>query len=305
MRILAQEKDETTLVPETLNDLWSIYTQAKGKIFWQKTLRTSVICKGGEIQKGKKKPVYLGILAQKASFEGNKIRITGLITEGEERNKHHSIYIELEKKAKIIGELEGLPKSAKREILVCVCDKSKTLIALLKGGRFYEIEEILSKRREEEYFKEVSTNLKRKSPNYLLIAGPDKIRDKIRQRIELPGKVFSDSVSSGGKSGLEEIAKRSIVREILEKQREDEEKKAVEEMLSEVRKNPQKTMYGLDANNQPERAKELIVLSEFAPKYEAALKSAQAAGCRIRIVDSSKDYARELKKFEIVGVGRW
>lgn len=305
MKIIAQEKDETTLVPENLNDLWYLYTHAKGKIIWQKTLRTKTICKGGELKKGKKKPVYLGILAEKVSWEGNFIKTTGKIVSGEDKNKHHSLQLELEKKAKIVGHLEKIPRRAKREALVCVADKSRASIGQLRGSKIQQIDEIHSKRREVEFYKEVSSRIKRENPSYILLAGPDKTKDKIYANLTELKNIFLDQVTSTGKPGFEEVQKRSVIKAVFEKQREDREKKAVREVLSQIKKNPEKAIYGLDVGKTPERSGEIIVLSDFVPKYESILKTLEDAGAKINIIDSSKDYAQESRQFELIGLGRW
>ncbi|MGC9310868.1 MAG: hypothetical protein ACP5E4_04065 [Candidatus Aenigmatarchaeota archaeon] len=305
MKIIAREKDETTLVPEKLNDLWYLYISVGGLVLWQKTLRTKIICRGREVIKGKKKPVCLGISAEKLSWEGNKVRVTGKITEGEERHKHHSFYLKLNEKTKVVGPLENIPKPAKREALVCVCDRSRASLGNLRGGKIQPFEEIQSKGRETEYFKEVANKILRAGEGYILIAGPDKAKDKVAGFLDRTENVFLDQLASTGTAGFEEALKRSVIKEVFEKQREDAERKAVTEIMAEIKKAPEKACYGLDVAKAPERAARVLVLSDFVKKYENVLKAAMDCGSEIQIVDGSKDYSRELRQFELVGVCRW
>lgn len=305
MRIIEKDKEGVTLVPETLNDLWYLYTRLEGKIIWQKTLRTKTICKGGEVIKGSKKPCYLGIKAEKIRWEDNILRVTGIITEGEERNKHHSIEIELNEKLKIVGELSDIPKEAKREIFVCIIDKNEAIISWLRGRNFGPLEIIKAEGREEEYYKEVSSRLKREKAQYLLIAGHDTAKNKILNHLEKKENVFLDQIASSGKDGLEEIVKRPVVKQIFEKQREDAERKIIAETLACVKKNPEKAMYGESMQKVAERVKEILVLNNFITKHEAFLRQAEKDGKKIDVIDGSKDYAVELKEFEIVGVCYW
>jgi protein pelota len=267
MKIIEKEKDGIILFPETLNDLWYLYTHAEGKVVWQKTLRTKTMCKGGEIMKGSKKPCYLGILAEKLRWEEDKVRITGKIVEGDDRGKHHSMYFELNEKTKIVGNLENIPKESKREIFICVADRDEAIFAILKGKNVEIKEEIKAKGRTEEYFREAATKLKRENAPYLILTGNDTTKNKLWNHLEKKENVFLDQTSSGGKSGLEEIVKRDIIKHIFEKQREDAEKKMVTETLACIKKNPEKSLYGESLQKETERVKEILDLFKNMKLY--------------------------------------
>jgi stalled ribosome rescue protein Dom34 len=305
MKIIEREKDGTVLVPETLNDLWYLYSRVEGKKIWQKTLRTKTICKGGELLRGGKSPCFLGIIAEKLRWEENKIRVTGEIVEGNDKGKHHSLYFELNEKTKISGELLDIPKEARREIFICVADRSLSVISWLKGRYFGPIEEIKAGGRDEEYYKEVASRLKRENAEYMILTGHDTAKHKILNHLEKKENIFLDQTSSGGKDGLEEIARRDIIKQIFDKQREDAEKKTISETMACVKKNPEKSLYGESLQKETERVKEVLVLSDFIEKHEALLKQLEKNGSLVNIIDGSKEYASELKNFEIVGVCYW
>jgi len=305
MKTVAKEKDGITLVPEALNDLWYLYTHAEGRTVWQQTLRTKTICRGGEMTKGGKRPCFLGITAEKMRWEDDKVRITGEIVDGDDKGKHHSMYFELNEKTKISGDLQDIPKEAKREIFICVADRNLSVFAWLKGRNFGAVEEIKSGGREEEYYKEVASRLKRENAPYLIITGHDTAKHKILNHLEKKENVFLDQTASGGKDGLEEIAHRDIIKQIFDKQREDAEKKVISETLACVKKNPEKAVYGESLQKEMERVKEILVLNNFVTKHEAFLKQSEKDGKKIDIIDGSKDYSSELRNFEIVGVCYW
>lgn len=305
MKLIEREKDGLILVPETLNDLWYLYTHVEGREIWQKTLRTKTVCKGGEMIKGGKAPCFLGVLAEKLRWEDDKIRITGKIVEGNDRGKHHSMYFEMNEKTKIVGELENLPKAEKREIFVCVADRSGAILGILKGRNIEAKEEIEAKGRTKEFYNEAATKLKKMNPQYLLIAGPDAAKNKIAGLLEKKDNLFIDQIASGGKSGLEEVIKRSIVKQIFDLQREDAEKKTISETLACVKKNPEKALYGESLSKEMDRVREVLVLNNFVTKHENLLRQLDKNGSKINIIDGSKDYTRELRKFEIIGVCYW
>jgi len=305
MKIIEREKDGTSLVPENLNDLWYLYTRAEGRVIWQKTLRTKTVCKGGEIMKGGKKPCFLGIFAEKLRWEDSKLRVTGKIVDGNDKGKHHSMYFELNEKTKLSGELQDIPKEAKREIFVCVADRNLSVISWLRGRHFGPIEEIKAQGRDEEYYKEVASRLKRENAPYLILTGHDTSRNKILNHLEKKENIFLDQTSGGGKDGLDEISRRDIIKQIFDKQREDAEKKTISETMACVKKNPEKALYGEGLQKEMERVKEILVLNNFIEKHESLLKQAEKNGTKISVIDGSKDYASELRTFEIVGVCYW
>lgn len=305
MKLIERDKDGITIVPETLNDLWYLYTRAEGRTVWQKTLRTKTICKGSEMMKGGKSPCFLGVLAEKLRWEDDKIRITGKIIEGDDKGKHHSMYFELNEKTRISGELENLPKEAKREIFICVADREFSVLSWLRGRNFGPVEEIKAQGREEEYYKEVASRLKRENAPYLIMTGHDTAKNKILNHLEKKENVFVDQTASGGKDGLEEISHRDIIKQIFDKQREDVERKIISETLACVKKNPEKALYGENLQKENERVGEILVLNNFVTKHEEFLKFAEKNGKKINVIDGSKDYAIELRNFEIVGVCYW
>jgi stalled ribosome rescue protein Dom34 len=302
MKIIEKEKEGAVLAPETLNDLWYLYSKAEGRTIWQKTLRTKTVCKGGEILRGGKTPCFLGIIAEKLRWEDNKIRITGEIVDGTDKGKHHSMYFELNEKTKISGELPDIPKEAKREIFICVADRNLSIISWLKGRNYGPVEEIKAGGRDEEYYKEVASRLKRENAPYMILTGHDTAKQKILNHLEKKENVFLDQTSSGGKDGLEEISRRDIIKQIFDKQREDSEKKIISETMACVKKNPEKALYGEGLQKEMERVKEVLVLSNFIEKHETLLKQLEEKGTKIDVIDGSKDYASELRTFEIVGV---
>jgi len=300
MRLTEKEKNHMKIVPECLEDLWFLYTRIDRKIIEQKSLRTKKIKRGSEIIKGRKELRDIAIKVEKKRWVNNKIKVIGKITEGEDRNKYHSFYLELEKEIKIYGLKEKLPKQKEYEFFICLINKNLACIGIYKSGEIKLIKKILAKGREDEFYKEVA-NLLKKEQREILIVGP--IKEKIIKFLDK--KVFTDNVHNIRKDGFKELLKRQIIKKVIEKLREEKEKKEIREILVEIKKNPERSCYGNEIANNIDKIKEVLILNNKIPKYENILKDIENKGGKIKIVDSSKEYCKEIENFEVLGIFWW
>ncbi len=302
MRIIKKEKDYITIIPESLNDLYFLYNQLDNLVIEQKTLRTRIIRKGGEILKGKKVPQIVAIEVEKKKWEGDKVRATGKIISETDKNKYHSLDLKTDNKIKIAGELKNLPKEEKQEISVCVVDKGGADFRTYESGKLIEIKKVLAKGREKEFYKEIS-NILGKENKEVLMAGPGNTKDKVAKLLNK--EIILDNLSCGGEKGFKELLKRGSIKKIIEKLRDRQEEETVKKFLVELNKNPKKVCYGSAVETQVERIKEILVLSSLVPKYEKILCEADKNGVKINIVNEGKEYCEEIRKFEIIGILWW
>ncbi len=302
MRIIKKEKEEIKLIPENLKDLWFLYNRLDNLVIEQKSLRTKSVSRGGEILKGKKIPQIIAIKLEKKKWESDKIRATGKIVSGSDKNKYHSLNLEIDKKLKVEGELKNLPKEEKYEILICVVDKKRADFRIYKSGKLREIKKIPSKGRENEFYKEVASNLKRESRE-ILLAGSGNTKDKISKLLDKD--IVLDNLSYSGEKGVKELLKRGSIKRIIEKLRDRQEAEIVKKFLVEIKKNPAKVCYGSAVETQIKKLKEILILSSLIPKYERILIEAEKNGTEINIVRSEKEYCEEVRKFEIIGILWW
>ncbi len=302
MRIIKKEKEEIKLIPENLKDLWFLYNRLDNLVIEQKSLRTKSVNRGGEILKGKKIPQIIAIKLEKKKWESNKIRATGKIVSGLDKNKYHSLNLEIDKKLKIEGELKNLPKEEKYEILICVVDKKRADFRIYKSGKLREIKKIPSKGRENEFYKEIASNLKKESRE-ILVAGPGNTKDKISKLLDKD--IVLDNLSYSGEKGVKELLKRGSIKRIIEKLRDKQEVETVNRFLTEIKKNPAKVCYGSAVETQIKKLKEILILSSIIPKYERILIEAEKKGTEINIVLDEKEYCEEVIKFEIIGILWW
>ncbi|RLJ02264.1 MAG: hypothetical protein DRP10_01820 [Candidatus Aenigmatarchaeota archaeon] len=302
MKILKRDKEGITIIPENLNDLWFLYNRIDNSVIEQKTLRTKSISRGGEIVKGKKVPQIVAIKIEKKKWERNKIRVTGKIVSEKDKNKYHSFNLEIDKKLVIFTEnhfFKLKPKEENYEILICLIDKKLADLRIYKSGKLREVKKINSKGRENEFYKEVA-NILKKENRKILLAGPGNTKDKVAKLLNK--EIVIDNLSSSGEKGFKELLKRGSIRKIIEKLRDEQEEKTVKKFLVEIKKNQNKVCYGSSVETQIERIKEILVLSSLVPKYEKILFEAEKNGTKIYIVDDEKEYCREIRVFEIIGI---
>ena len=302
MKLIERDNDWIKLIPENLGDLWFLYNEIYGKIVEQKSLRAKKIKRGNEIIKGKRTLRNIAIKVEKKSWESNRIKIIGRIVEGEDKNKHHSLYLEMDKLIKIKYLNGKLPEEEDYKIFVCLVSKEMAIFGLYRFGEIKKLREIQSKGRGEEFFKEVANNLKKVNEK-ILIAGHKNVKDRI---INLTSKeMFEDSIYNVSERGFNELKKRDSLKKVIRTLREEKEKKMMEKFLKEINKNPNQVVYGKEIGKNVERIKEVLVLSEKIPEYEESLRDVEKTGGKVRIIDSNKDYVRDVKKFEIVGLLWW
>ena len=302
MRVIVKEKDFVQIIPESLEDLWFLYNKVDRKVVEQRSLRVKKIKKGGEIIKGKKVLREIAIKVEKKRWGGDKLKVIGKITEGEDRNKYHSFHLELEKVIKIRNFREKLPPPEDYQIFICLIDKEKAYFGIYKSGEIKLIKKILARGRGEQYYKEIANRLE-KEQRELLIAGPGVAKDRLG--VVMKRRVTKDNVSRVDEKGFSELLKRNSIRRVIEKLRERKEKERVERFLVEIKKNPEKICYGREVENKVERVKEVLVLSDNVPQYEKILQEIERKGGKVNIADSSEDYSREIRKFEIIAALWW
>lgn len=302
MRLLKKGKDYVQVIPESLNDLWYLYNQLDNLVIEQKTLRTKVVKKAGEILKGKKVSQIIAIKVEKKKWEGNKVRATGRIFSGSERNKYHSLNLEIDKKIKVGGELKNLPGGERYDILICIVDKGEADLMVYQSGIITPLKKVPAKGREKEFYKEIS-NLLQKESRIFLLAGPGNTKEKIAKLLD---KEFTlDNLSCGGERGCKELLKRGSLKKILEMIRDKKEEECVSRFLVEIIKNPGKVCYGSELEKNIDKIKEILILSSLVPKYEILMEKLEKSNIKINVVNDEKEQCREIRKFEIIGILWW
>ena len=299
MRILKKEKDSISVIPESINDLWFLFTRLGNMVVEQRTLRTKVVKKSGEILKGKKIPQILSIKVEKKKWETNRVRLTGKITSGSEKNKYHSLDLKVYSKIKIYGGLNNLPRPENYKILTCVVDKGEADFRIYDFIKLKDIKKVAAKGRETEYYKEIASALEKENME-IILAGPGKPKNLVAKLIDK--EIIVDNLSNGGERGFKELLTRGCIKQVIGKFRDRKEKETVKKFLIEIKKQSDKVCYGSEVEKNKDKLNEILVLNSLVPKYEDTLEEYEKNGVKINVVNDDREYCKEIRQFEIIGL---
>lgn len=299
MRLLKKEKDSISVIPESLNDLWFLFYHLKNMVVEQRTLRTKVIKKAGEILKGKKIPQILSIKVEKKKWETNRVRLTGRITSGSEKNKYHSLDLKVYSKIKIYGGLNNLPKPENYKILTCVVDKGEADFRMYDFIKLKEIKKVVAKGRETEYYKEIASALKKENTE-IILAGPGKPKTLVAKLIDK--EIIVDNLSNGGERGFKELLTRGCIKQVIGKFKDRKEEEIVKKFLIEIKKQSDKVCYGSEVEKNKDKINEILILNSLVPKYENVLEEYEKRRVKINVVNDDREYCKEIRQFEIIGL---
>jgi protein pelota len=265
------------VVTETLDDLWHLQ-----HLLEPGDLATALTCRREKSETDKVRPervekklVKLSIRVESVKFHrfSNKLRVLGTIEEGPDKGKHHTLGLESGSKLTItktwkhrhLQRLKEATKASRRpRILLVALDDESAALGLVRQygledlggiyhptpGKRYEVERKSDKLK---FFHQLASFLKdyliRQKIPTAIVAGPGFTKKEfhalLRDRYpEIVGKVRQGDVSSGGKSGLNEIVRRGLVQRVSREDRISLETMLVEKLLAEVAKDGPAT-YGL------------------------------------------------------------
>ncbi|MEM4499188.1 MAG: mRNA surveillance protein Pelota, partial [Sulfolobales archaeon] len=252
---------------EDEDDLWLLKTIVKeGDVVIAHTMRDVKV--DGE---GKRRlPMKLALQVKNVYFQpfSSRLRIHGIIVEGPEeyglRGSHHTFNIdvgcevEIVKKSWTPSELKRLERSVVKGLkaLLVAFDFDEISIALLYDqGIKYLIDKSLPTLNKDSGSMDelintiseiVSKVLSTVKCDVVIVASPAFMKDLITVRLGKNVKVFKDSVSNGGRAGIEELIRRDSVKKLLKEVNIIESEKVFEEFMELLVSRPQRIAYGID-----------------------------------------------------------
>ncbi|RLG82591.1 MAG: mRNA surveillance protein pelota [Thermoprotei archaeon] len=278
MRIIEAivKKGIVKIMPETQDDLWILYNIIKeNDIVIAKTTRE---VKGDSGGGSRRVPMTLAIKVSHLEFQPftNRLRIRGIVIDGPEqfgvKGKHHTINVEPGSVITIIKEewpsylLKRLENSVRKQesILLAAIDYDEYAIGILSHqglNILYEKSSRLPGKDSPEYqatynryLKEIVDNiieaLKKHKVKAIILGSPGFIKNEIKNLIrEIIGdkvKIYLDSTSVGGISGLYELTRRDIVRKVLSDLEVIKARNILDEFMKLLVTNPDMIAYGVD-----------------------------------------------------------
>lgn len=290
MKIVNQNKKqgEITVRIEDLNDLWSLYNViCKGDRIISLTSRRVVMKEGST---GERKVMKLKLLVEDLGFHefSNRLRIKGTILEGPKDfvsyGSYHTFNIEINSKITIIKDewlrqdLKRLKEASKFSssfgMLIIAIESGLANIDFITNYSHNNIASITKnipgKRYEQsfrtkfikDFFESIKTvitsNLKTKNINLIVIGGPGMMKDRFVKYLQDSTEEVSTKnlrvvhASSGTESAIQEILNSNELQEIKKKVRILQENEKIENIMAQFGKDPDYVKIGF--NEVPQAA---------------------------------------------------
>lgn len=346
MRVLKEDRKGgfLHLQLDTQEDLWLLsWLLNPGDSVRGSTERKLKI--GGEDERSQRvvrKKMTLTVLAEKAAYEHDALRVLGTIAEGPEdvaRGDHHSITFS---PADTIGvtkpsgwakwereKVEEATRQTEENILVVLFDREEALFARLSGQGYNVLStlkgEVAKKDQQGQgtgsFWKKLAEQIleydKRYKPRSIIAGSPAFWKDYLKEEADasLSKKVVYATVSDVGETAIGEVMRRPELRTALEKDRGAQEQGVVERLLAAVGKD--QACYGIDEVEEKAGSgalKELLVSNEFLAKcrdegtwqrVDAVLKAAEQTNATVHIT-TTKDANKTIDGLGgIAGIRRW
>jgi len=283
MKIILEDlkHDKISIVPEVLDDLWTIYNVIlKGDVIYAKTTREVRLGERYERpEKGERISVVLGLRVDSASWDRslNRLRVHGIVCDAPDeigaRGQHHTINVTLNRPLTIIksvwlkyqvDRLEKATETGVSPVIVASIDDERYCIAVLRqfnidikaedAARIPGKQSVEDRTRAfQEYFKSALGSLREVwSTNAypIIITGlgftKNAFMGHLKERApEVAEKVIDvKSVNSSGSAGISEALRSGILAKALQHLRISEETKLVEEALFRLGKGTGNVTYG-------------------------------------------------------------
>ncbi|MCS7109180.1 MAG: mRNA surveillance protein pelota [Candidatus Micrarchaeota archaeon] len=333
-----EKSGEMKVEPENFEDLWHLMKIINpGDIVIGKTIRR-FRSEGEKGESGEKKEVVIELKVERTELHKNAniLRVMGIIISGSpeeyiQKGSHHTIDFEIGynytiKKEKWntyeLDRIKEAEKSSKRPIVrIIVMDDKIANVATLRsyGIEFdFELESRTSKRDEayeekmKKYFAELAKIVQQSKR--VIIAGPGFTAETFRNYIkdkypDLLKNIYLEHVSTAEKSGVYELIRGGIIKQIIKEDRITNEFEKIEKLMIELGRNSGLAVKGeeeVKEANQYSALAELYILDEYARKNPQILDDAKEKGVEITVFTSGEDPWKRLQKFGgIAGILRF
>ncbi len=342
MRIIHKdlEDDRIKLQTENLNDLWHLKHLISPEdvitaVTWRRPKSESDKIRS---ERREKERVKLAVRVKEVEFQefSNNLRVLGIIEKGKDLGDHHTVNLDTDSKFTLTKEwrqedldrLEEAVEASERPkvLLVAMDDETATFglvrqygleemgeVSSSRSGKMYESDRELSQK---EFFGEVCSKIKNHVRGSdipsVIIAGPGFTKKEVFSFLEdnypeLAKKVHLGRTSHTGKSGLNEIIKRGIVKRVSSEDRTSKETELVEDLLERISKDGKGT-YGKDEIEEAVEVgavEKLLISDEKLRKdrenISSLIEKTRNTGGEIEIISSEHEAGVQLSRMGGLG----
>ncbi len=335
---------------ENADDLWYLGNIIQpGDIVKSKTERR-VKAREDMVKAGKseRKIVTISIRAEKPEFgpDSKSLRISGIITEGPEDvvaiGSHHTLGIEKDSILTVIKErwlntdisqLRDAERSALRpKILIMVIDEGSADFGLVHGAsvEFYDISKAIGgkydtterAKRKVDFYQDVAgfmSNIAEKEGiQAIIIAGAgfekENFYEFISGKYPKLGEIsFVENIGSHGRTGINEVMKRPVIRKLAEELGSVKDVRMINELLEHIGKDTGLGIYGIKEIENAANIgaiEKLLVCDDFLQKererIEIIIKNVKSTRGRFHIVNHESEAGQQLNSLGgIAGILRY
>lgn len=319
MDILSQDRKDRymRLAVESDSDLWHLkHVVEPGDTLRMDDERTTI--EGGE-----KKRCTLTLKAEKLDYQGDRLRVTGEITEAPEDVEHgyHTFNLESGVAFDIwkeewhdyqIDRVKTAAATKDYEVVVCMIDKESANFAVvtetgiedLAGveshvpGKMYK-----SEVSPEQFYGEVISILKEHADaDRIIVAGPGFEKENLHDRIEedapgLADNTVLEDASTTGTAGVQEVIKRGAIDRVLQESRISDEVDAVEGLLEHLNRDDGKAVYGREAVEEAVEmgAVDTLLISDvLVHRHEELMAMVEQRDGDVQLIHEDHDAGKKL-----------
>ena len=306
MEIIEKSKRDgyARLKVTSTDDLWYLHqVLGKGDEAKKRTMRTML--EGRE-----KKSVVLKIKVEKTELQGDRLRITGEITEGADNIElgYHTFNLEEDDEIEVWKDFsrsdwETLEKAASSEaynVLFCIVEDGKADFYRVRESGIEDIStlkenipgKMYSDQKAPDFIGDVTSAIDRVKDEYdaVVIAGPGFFKKKLYNALDDQKNIFLKDTSVTGKTGLHESIKRGALKDIVESSRIDEETGLMEKFFEELEKDG-KIAYGPRVEELVEKGavKKLILTPEKFRERQDMVREVEHQGGEVKKIHTDHE----------------
>jgi protein pelota len=339
MKIIHKEIDKGILKlrVDHSDDLWHLsHIIENGDLLYGKTYRKEMK-KTDKIrtEKLERVPVNLEIKVEKIEFSKDvmRLRVTGVITQGEEAGSHHTFNIEENSVITLNKiwkkhQLDRIERAIKdtltpKVLIVCIEEGDADFGLITQYGVDFPVSvsrsiagkhEISSRDKDKrDFFSEVAEKIIELIQKYnlknVIVAGPGFYKDEFMNYVkentsEISKYVINENVSAGGRSGIYECIKRGMLEKAQKDLRISLETNAVETLFESIIKN--EGGYGIKAIEKALEygaINELLIVDKYLKniEYEEITEKSRDQRAVVHVISSEHDAGKKLEG--IGGIG--
>ncbi|MEA1994348.1 MAG: mRNA surveillance protein pelota [Euryarchaeota archaeon] len=316
---------------ETIDDLWHLKhiireeDLIEGKTFRREEQKADKI----RDERTDKKPVYLKIRAEKIEFhkETNRVRVTGVIEEGEDVGRHHTFNIE---EGTVIGitkewkdhELRRVDEAVRDtnapRILILAMEMGEATFGIVRGygidfladlnenipGKYYTVKRNDPRRK---FFESTAKKMERALDKYavekMIIAGPGFVKQEFVKYLkmeypQLDGKYVLRKASTAGKTGVHEVIRKGDLEDVYKDSRVSREMVLVEELSRKILTD--EAVYGIETIKKAlsyGAVETLLIVDELLrdTRYEKIMEKARQQRAEVCVISSEHEGGEKLQ----------